>query len=216
MNVVFRCLISAVVLTAAADCCSAHPEHFSVAEIEWNPDSARFEVAMRLRIADLEDALSAAENKRVGIESHPQIQQLVQAYLRKHFSVSFEGDTECVFHWVGMETELHDVWVYFEAESRAGRSDSGSRSTKQQPARRPESKAARRWDELFVRSKSDAPQLRPVVIRNIVLFQIQPEQINTVSVKCGRQSETAAFNVKESRRVFGVSKQSAARRIDVR
>ncbi len=62
--------------------CSAngHPYHTSSAELDWNAESKRWEVALRIHAGDLELALTRQAGKKVDIESE-QSQRLIVDYL---------------------------------------------------------------------------------------------------------------------------------------
>lgn len=181
----------------------AHPFHSSTTEIEWNDSSRRFEVAMRLSIADLEDALSAIQNRRVSVESDPARERLVKAYLTKHFSIGHKSDDECVLHWVGMELELHDAWIYFEVElaDRPQVLTTPATDGMASPAAQSvEARPVKSWDDLFRRgprpskeNKRGSDSLSPLHIRNSMLTDLQPEQENVVTVTVNSTSETAVL-----------------------
>ncbi|MEQ9407256.1 MAG: hypothetical protein RIK87_05995 [Fuerstiella sp.] len=183
----------------------AHPDHFAVTEIEWNPVSERFEVAMKLRLPDLEDALSLQQGARINIVSHPQSKTLIRTYLQQHVAVTFEGDDECVLHWVGMELDLHDVWIYFEAESKGRISNNRPANVNNEMSPSTRSDVSE-WNDLFVarppRPARSAERpvrrgTRPVRVRNTALMDIQPEQTNVVSLKVNSVSESAALSRRE-------------------
>ena len=175
--------VALLVITTSAD---AHPFHASTTEIEWNAETQRFEVAMRLRIADLEDAISARIKSRFRLESDSKRDKHLQAYLQETCSITFEQHRACRLHWMGCELELHDVWVYFEAESVAP--TGADANVKDLASQKIES-----WDGLF-RDTSTASLGQGVRIRNTVLLEIQPEQVNLVSLRMGRRRVTTSFH----------------------
>lgn len=171
---------SLIVVIAALACSvsvGAHPNHVSTTEVEWNAESQRFEVAMRLRIADLEDAISAKIKSRFRLEEsvrqHPDGSPHLQSYLRETFSLTFTGDKLCRLHWIGCELELHDAWIYFEAESvgnAAGKS-----------VRQAEPQKIKTWDSLMQRSPVAIDH--PVIhVQNKSLLEVQKEQVNVVTI----------------------------------
>ncbi|MFO0939394.1 MAG: DUF6702 family protein [Pirellulales bacterium] len=81
LRVIFSlsCLwVACVGLTST--CSAGHPYHTSSAELDWNADSKRWEVALRIHGGDLELALARQFGKRVDIESE-QAQELMVDYL---------------------------------------------------------------------------------------------------------------------------------------
>lgn len=91
-----------------------HPVHESVAEVEWNRDTCRLEVALRLDALD-EQYLSRRSPQDKGEEDQWQIE-----YLRRHFriaSVPAEGEPDpSTYRWIGRDEDRGHVWWYFEIE----------------------------------------------------------------------------------------------------
>lgn len=109
-------LFSLCCLTASSG--FAHPSHNQITEVEWNAKTGRFEVAMRLEAAALEDVLSVRMQKRVSLESLDRQQTLRDAltrYLSAEFQIREQGiSAPSVVRWAGAELELHSIWLYFE------------------------------------------------------------------------------------------------------
>lgn len=189
LRTLFTAMTLLMVTSSLAD---AHPSHASTTEIEWNAKSKRFEVAMRLRIADVEDAISARIKSRFRLETDPDRKMHLQAYLQETFSITFEEHRQCRLHWVGCELELHDVWVFFEAESVAV-ADAAAVQEK------PRSQKIRSWDGLFRESSRESKPHR-IRIRNVTLLEIQPEQLNLVSVRMGAGMSRLATSFHQQKR----------------
>ena len=171
----------------------AHGSHSSITEIEWNSKSERFEVAMRVSIADLEDAVSLTLKTRFHLENNPQRDQHLQAYLQKNFAAVFRGHTECRLYWVGCELELHDVWIYFEAQSIDDKATDGDENTTVTA----ETNHVQRWQDLFAAGGSfskDTNEASTVVINNTVLLAVQPEQVNIVTLTRGHSTESGTMS----------------------
>lgn len=181
-------LLTLLALLTCSGTALAHKSHTSVAEVEWNPKSQRFEVAMRLHIADLEDAISFEKNDRFRLEGNKSAAKELSKYVSEHFTIRTKAAETSRLHWVGMELELHEAWLYFEVEL-------------QQPQtavpRKIDQNTVKNWEQLFEQpktGKSSEPkpaavgrtsavvEPKEMKIRNTVLFGIQPEQKNVVSV----------------------------------
>ncbi len=98
-----------------------HPVHETFAELDWNDESKRTEVALRLDILD-EQSLT----KQFGQGRDRKVWAPI--YLARHFRVGskaeIEGDAKKAaarYHWVGREQEGAHVWWFFEIETRDGR-----------------------------------------------------------------------------------------------
>ncbi len=192
-------VIALSVLLMAAPAAEAHSSHTSVAEVEWNETSQRFEIAMKLRIADLQDAISAKQGKRIRLHTGSP-DDAVLDYLTENFSVTFSEDQECRLRWVGKELELHDVWLYFEAQpvtdSRSTASINGQRA-----ARTEKPQTVGKWSELFVRNDALKSSFettgrfgdRTVRVRDTVLCDIQPDQTNLVTIRLAGVTQSLIF-----------------------
>lgn len=75
---------------------SAHPFHSTLAEIEWNPTTERFEVALSLWPVDVEEVLSRDQSllESVGglidldqAEQHAKLDPALEAYVRSHLQL---------------------------------------------------------------------------------------------------------------------------------
>lgn len=214
-----RCMavfLSLICLATAIPRSEAHPGHFSVSEIEWNPTSGRYEIAMRLRIPDLEDAISVQQKHRFRFDANPDAAIHIRSYLQKHFSVLNDGHKSCRLRWVGIEPEIHHVWIYFEAESVSEAATDGTvrdrRVTTQQATQKravPQNGEAAddRWAAFLKPNTGTAPQSSSdsvIRIRNTVLMDVQPEQVNVVSLKRGHNVQSASLTAKQPQTALGV------------
>ncbi len=90
-----------------------HPVHETVAEIEWNNDTNRLEVALRLDVLD-EQWL----NKRLGRQE--KVSQWAIRYLRQNFRITERPKNNepdnTTYRWIGRKEEGSHVWWYFEIE----------------------------------------------------------------------------------------------------
>ena len=64
-----------------------HPYHVSLAEVNWNAKSNKFEVALCLWPADLEKALARQTGRPIDLEKEANIDQLMEAYIGKQFTI---------------------------------------------------------------------------------------------------------------------------------
>jgi len=90
-----------------------HPVHETISEIQWNRESGRLEVAMRLDVLD-QQWLSKRYSR-----SEPESRWATR-YLRGRFRVTprpqNQQTDETKYHWIGRQAEGRHVWWYFEIE----------------------------------------------------------------------------------------------------
>ena len=91
-----------------------HPVHETLAEVEWNPETKRLEVAVRLDALD-EQWLRGRVGRRGDVS------KWAVGYLRQRFRVADrpaknEPDST-TYHWVGRAEEGAHRWWYFEIET---------------------------------------------------------------------------------------------------
>lgn len=109
-----------------------HPVHETVSEVQWNGDSKRFEVALRLHILDQQWIEQQADKSQ-------EIENVAVRYLNKTFQIRPIGDgkpetrkaaglSKAKIHWVGRKDEGSHVWWYFEIEPALSPATSASQS----------------------------------------------------------------------------------------
>ena len=192
-------LFAVAVLLLTSPGAEAHSSHTSVTEVEWNETSERFEVAMKLRIADLQDAISAKQGKRIRIDTGSPADAILD-YLTENFCVTFTEEQECHLRWVGMELELHDVWLYFEAKAVGDRRNTASING-QDAAQLGKPQQVKTWSELFVHDGALHSRFestgrfgdRTVRIRDTVLCDVQPDQTNLVTIQVAGTAQSLIF-----------------------
>jgi len=100
-----------------ADCLTGHPFHVSVAEMEFNPQSGCLEVSLRVWPEDLEKALRQKTGKPVDLDSDPQVDKLIFAYLQNKIEVQDPEGKKYPLRWIGKELEIKQAWLYFEVKT---------------------------------------------------------------------------------------------------
>ena len=98
-------------------CCTftlAHRYHFTIAEVEWNPESKCFEVGLRIDSFELENVLSKIYRKKIDLEKTKGIDKIIHLYLQKRFLVKTPQGKPCSITWVGKEFLRGQLWLYFE------------------------------------------------------------------------------------------------------
>ena len=106
--------ITLCVWTIAISIAHAHPNHASVAEMQFNEKSGKLEIAMRVWPVDLEKSLSKMHGKHVDIDKAENVDQLITDYLSKAFQVKDAAAKALSINWVGKEVNLKHAWLYFE------------------------------------------------------------------------------------------------------
>jgi hypothetical protein len=152
--------------------CLAHSFHISTAEMEYNPETHKIEVSLKLHSLDLEQALSKTTGRRVDLAQESNDEAL-ENYLTSHFyllsheqatriakgeSISPEKARSTV-SLAGKELKSSWLWLYFEMD-------------------------------------------RPVVegnyaIVNTILLDITDGQINTVSIRHHAKRDAVQTNIKQ-------------------
>ena len=94
-----------------------HPVHETLAEVEWNAKSKRFEVALRLHQLD-EQWLKKRYGRRTGKQSW------AIEYVSDHIRIASppkKGEADPTkYHWIGRQVSGAHVWWYFEIETKEG------------------------------------------------------------------------------------------------
>lgn len=215
-------IVMCVMLTGPAFAVSglvSHPLHTTYSEMEWNPESRRFEVALQLPGFVIDEELSLIHRRRINVETADDAEKLVEEYVRSRFKVTTDSLPDCRLHWVGMEVELRDVWVYFEVEPvckaetskpdavKSGSTEavaSGEASATKSEASLPA--AASSKSETLIPDESALAGLK---VRNALLIDGRPDQVNLVNVTIHRK--LSSLNLTAEQPEAKVSRQQKAR-----
>ncbi len=187
---------------------ASHPLHTTYSEMEWNPETLRFEVALQLPGFVIDEELSRIHGKRINVETAENAEKLVEDYVRSRFRVTTDRLQECQLHWVGMEVEVRDVWVYFEAQpiekSESSRQESATPATRDSetldakitPVESSPTKASPAGSESGTshaggKKRSglipDESMLTGLKVWNALLIDGRPDQVNLVNVTIHRK-----------------------------
>lgn len=98
----------------AAPLVADHPFHSTRATVEFNAETASFEVSLFAFPDDLADALSAQAGRKVALESEANIDELLQKYVADKFQLRLGTEKAATMHWIGHEFETQQAWLYFE------------------------------------------------------------------------------------------------------
>ncbi len=163
-------LIGAVMIMPSVGLAS-HPNHFSNAEVNWNPKSGNFEVALCVWPNDLEKALANDQSKIIDLDKIDNLDELMKSYIEKRFLIrqiqSAQGTGQDpprslpLIRWVGHERNLKTAWLYFEVEG---------------------DKQGGQW-----------------TIENRVFFELNEDQLNQLQISAGKQSNIVVSRSGESR-----------------
>lgn len=123
-----QCLLSVVsgltwlIVLGWAGTAGAHPFHISTAEVEYDAQTDRLQVSLKLQAIDLEQALARLAGKRIVIEQAETAERITEL-LGRSFYVSTEAKEaqRSQVHWVGQELKGAWLWLYFELELPAQR-----------------------------------------------------------------------------------------------
>ena len=101
-------------IIAAPQQAFAHPAHLSFAEAEWNAETKRLEVALRVDPSDLEFELRQLAKRKVDLDADREIDSLLKKFLARQFRTREVDGAWKKQIWVGKEIEVKYVWLYFE------------------------------------------------------------------------------------------------------
>lgn len=120
---------------------ATHPFHSTLAEMEWNSETGKFEVALSLWPVDVEEVLRRDEEllEKVGglielddEDQHELLDEALKAYVQSKLALfipqsvseasaddsttrdSPRNEQEAKLSWLGFEVERDSVWCYFE------------------------------------------------------------------------------------------------------
>ncbi|MBP9152510.1 MAG: hypothetical protein KBF73_09530 [Flavobacteriales bacterium] len=96
-----------------------HEFHLSLTEINHNSEKKTVEIAIKLFTDDLVVGLNqpASLQAKIGTAAEPpQVNELIESYIRKHFSLKVNGK-EVAYSYLGKEKETDATWCYVEVKN---------------------------------------------------------------------------------------------------
>ena len=101
---------------AATNANAEHPFHVSLTEIELNPETNCFEIAIGMWPADIERTLSDQTDQVIDFDkiAEEQRDRLLEGYINQRFKISDAKGQSGKINWVGHEFDPKAVWVFFE------------------------------------------------------------------------------------------------------
>ncbi|WP_444931083.1 DUF6702 family protein [Microbulbifer sp. SSSA002] len=161
MKVLFSLLLTVTTLVFALQA-NAHRYHFGLTDLSVNERTQRLEISHRFFVADIEKALSLSASKELS-----EAQKQMEHYVNSRFQLSQEGDSVLKPNWVGMEADVHDIWIYQEVPLAA------------------------------IVSKN-------LTVKQSMLMEVERDQVNTVNVNNGRETQSYTLKPGESRVEFSL------------
>jgi hypothetical protein len=111
-------MIGLALISIPTICPAEHPNHMSVAEIQWNAETGNLEVAICLWPADLERAIAQMRDQPTNLETVRNRDRILEDYIAQHFVVTSSNRSKHELrhniHWVGSEIDAKQAWLYFE------------------------------------------------------------------------------------------------------
>ena len=98
---------------------NAHPIYVSVVEIEHNAKAHTLQVSYKIFTDDFEKTLRNSTNLKVDLinpTDRAQMNNLVNAYLQKHFTLKINGKVTSL-HFLGFEEIEEGIYSYLEADN---------------------------------------------------------------------------------------------------
>lgn len=115
INWILITLFLNMAMAAAPPGAAGHPSHVTIAEAEYNPESGKLEIALRVdQPGDLEKALSSRTGNKIDLENSKNIDKIITEYLQKTFQVQHSDGRLAKLEWVGKEVTIKTAWLYFE------------------------------------------------------------------------------------------------------
>lgn len=115
MKYKFLSLLLLLMTFAVARPALAHDYHASIADVRFNPRTQSLEVAVKVFMDDLEDALSKRFKSKVEYSSSSeQVKKYLSDYLSANLAFEVEKGKPLQQRFVGSEEDADVVWMYVE------------------------------------------------------------------------------------------------------
>ncbi len=97
---------------------SIHPFYISVSEINYNVESKRMELSVKIFTDDFENTLQKVYGHSINLTIPKDTSlrdQMVASYIQNNLVLSINNKS-CTINYLGIEKEEEAVWCYFESE----------------------------------------------------------------------------------------------------
>jgi hypothetical protein len=182
-------LANCLLVSLGGQTATAHPFHISTAEVEYDTASQRLQVSLKMQAVDLEQALARQVGRRVNVE-HADTREHIIHFLDRAFYVSSQPLSS-----QPLSSQPGDV-----APEPADNRPNLNRPKLNQPVSNGsvEKQSRAHWVGqelkgawLWIYFELELPSTsEPLWLVNSVLFDVNEQQINTVSVRHGTQRTT--------------------------
>lgn len=98
---------------------ATHEFYVSICDIQHNVKAATLEITLKIFTDDFEKALlqESGEKLQLGtIQESSKADELILAYLQKHFKIILDENSTPAFNYLGKEVEINEMWCYLEIE----------------------------------------------------------------------------------------------------
>lgn len=95
-----------------------HPIHVSITEINWNENTKSLEIAHKIFIDDLENAMEQTFHLRFYLatdKENAETDMFLKKYLAQHFQLQGNGK-DLYYHYLGKEYDQQAIWVFAEVQ----------------------------------------------------------------------------------------------------
>lgn len=114
-------LLLLLVAFLATQPASAHDYHASITDVKYNPRTQNLEVAVKVFMDDLENALSRqAKTKVIYSSNSEEVKKYISDYLQKTLSFEVEKGKPLKSKLLGSEDDVDVVWMYVEVLVQKG------------------------------------------------------------------------------------------------
>lgn len=93
-----------------------HPFHTTSAEMEWNAESGKWEVSLKMQSFDVQRALQSQSETPVSLDrlTDEDWKREMSKYLAPRFKLENAAKQPSKLEWVGFEERGASLWFYFE------------------------------------------------------------------------------------------------------
>lgn len=96
---------------------ASHTFHASLAQVEFNESSKKVEIAIRVFVDDLEEALTRQAGRRVRLDTTSNVDALALSYVTRSIRIETAQGAPVALTWIGKEPSVDVVWIYVEGSA---------------------------------------------------------------------------------------------------
>ncbi|MFT7620572.1 MAG: hypothetical protein ACI97A_004229 [Planctomycetota bacterium] len=183
-----------------------HPNHLSLAEVEYNAKTGELEVSLAVLAIDFEETLSRRAGKRINLDRTKGIKKIIEDYLAERFIITLPDGSKPRPYYAGREDKGKVVWIYFTmplVPKKPKASSPKKHSTVDSPKKRATASPVKKHPQApLPKILTTVSPLIGTRLENRILMELNAGQYNRVILREGKWRRQLLFEKRNQNQVL--------------